>query len=100
MDIIEIKGKKYRLVPIDEENSRENRSRGHLEAKKYSILDDYVEKPSSGVAQPKVFDAKKRLDEKRAILAKNSVLKNIPQHDSDLSKFGDLIVGEGLTQTF
>ena len=97
MDTIEIKGKKYKLVPIEEEKTQEKASSEVVEA---SILDDYGDKPAKGVAQPKKYDWKKRLDEKRATQSKNSVLRSIPQQDADLDKFGNLVVGEGLTQTF
>lgn len=60
------------------------------------ILEGY----SSGtpVARPGIYDWRKMLDEKRATLAKNSVLRQIPQQDAELSKFGDLVIGEGIQQ--
>lgn len=93
-DIIEIKGKKYRLTPIEDKKTQENTPKKVAG----SILDDYGEKPSEKEAVPGVFDWKKRLDEKRAIQSKNTVLKTLPQQDGDLKKFGNLIIGEGLTQ--
>lgn len=99
-DIVEISGKKYRLVPIEEEKTQENRSGEAVASENAGILGDYeVEQPET-VAKPKVFDWKKRLDEKRARMAKNAVLKKIPQQDAELGKFGNLIIGEGLTQIF
>lgn len=99
-DIVEIKGVKYKLVPIEEEKTQENRPSEVDEAKKTSILEGYGEKPDESVAKPGVFNAKKRLDEKRATLSKNAILENIPQQDAELSKFGNLVIGEGLTQIF
>lgn len=97
MKTIEIKGKKYKLTPVEEKKTQENRSDEAVEA---SILDGYGQKAEPGVAQPKKLDIKKVLAERRAVFSKNSVLKIIPQQDADLGKFGSLVIGEGVTQSF
>lgn len=62
------------------------------------ILSDYTIKDDDIDAKPGVYNWRKRLNEKRAKLAKNKYLKKIPQQDAELSKFGNLVIGEGLTQ--
>lgn len=60
-----------------------------------SIMDDYRIIP---IAKPGVYDWKKELDNKRATLARNAVIKKIPRQDGEMDKYGDLVIGEGIKQ--
>lgn len=60
-----------------------------------SLIDEY-----EGVktAVPKVYDWKEELARKRRKIMDNSVLKRMPRQDSEMDKFGNLVVGEGIRQ--
>ena len=90
MKTIVIDNVEYELVPLKKEVPKEP-------VAEKSILDDY-----EGIkeAQPQVFDWREELNKKRKILIENSVLKKIPRQDTELDKFGDLVVGEGISQDF
>lgn len=102
-EIITIGGKKYRLVPIDEEPR--------------SLVDEYAppttptlpitpQTPGVRKAEPKVFDYRERYKNKEVyqdeIKVPHKVMKHLPKLDHELDKFTykgeSLFFGEGLEE--
>jgi hypothetical protein len=81
MKTIVIDGVEYELVPVKKEES--------------SLVEEYE---GVKMAQPKPYDWKEELAKKRKKNMQNSILRKIPRQDSEMDKFGKLVIGEGIRQ--